>query len=114
MTELSSYQAGRRILDLAQNDPSRTALIVDRETWSYGELVAAASALAANFPPQDDGNPQPITAIMAQRHASSYVGILAARLAGHAYVPLNVNHPCQRNAVRIITCNVENAAAGLV
>jgi len=119
MTELSSYQAGRRILDLAQNDPSRTALIVDRETWSYGELVAAASALAANFPPQDDGNPQPITAIMAQRHASSYVGILAARLAGHAYVPLNVNHPCQRNAIILknsgaqrVICG-ENAAASL-
>ena len=119
MTDLGSYQAGRRILELAQNDPSRTALIIDGETWSYGELVAAASALAANFPPPDDGNPQPITAIMAQRHVSSYSGILAARLAGHAYVPLNVNHPCQRNATILknsgaqrVICG-ENAAASL-
>jgi amino acid adenylation domain-containing protein len=98
MTLASQYRAGHRILDIASSDPGRTALIIDHESWSYGELVAAARTIATQFPHADDGVSQPITAVMAQRHISAYAGILAARLSGHAYVPLNVNHPCQRNA----------------
>ena len=98
MTAASEYRAGQRILDIASSDPGRTALVIDHESWSYGELVAAAKTIATQFPGVDNGEPQPITAVMAQRHISAYAGILAARFSGHAYVPLNVNHPCQRNA----------------
>lgn len=92
------YRAGRRILDTAAEDPGRIALIIDGESYSYSELVAAAAGIAAAFPDVAADDPQAITAVMAQRHISSYAGILAARLSGHAYVPLNVKHPCQRNA----------------
>jgi acyl-CoA synthetase (AMP-forming)/AMP-acid ligase II len=92
------YQAGARILEVARDHPDRTALIIDDETWSYAELVAAAQSIAEQFPKSSAAEAQAITAVLAQRHISSYAGILAARLAGHAYVPLNVNHPCQRNA----------------
>ena len=92
------YQAGARILDVARDHPDRTALVIDDESWSYAELLAAAQNIARGFPKSKAGEAQAITAVMAQRHISSYAGILAARLAGHAYVPLNVNHPCQRNA----------------
>ena len=82
MTELGDYRAGRRILNIARDEPSRAALIIDGETWTYGELVGASLSLASQFPPSGDNEPQPITAVMAQRHVSSYVGILAARFAG--------------------------------
>jgi len=35
---------------------------------------------------------------MAQRQASSYAAILATQIRGHAYVPVNVNQPTERNA----------------
>ena len=98
MTSTSSYRAGYRILDIARSDPHRAALVIDGESWSYAELVAAAQQIAGHFPKPAEDEQQPITAVMAQRHISSYAGILAARFSGHAYVPLNVNHPCKRNA----------------
>jgi non-ribosomal peptide synthetase component F len=49
---------------------------------------------------------------MAQRHISAYAGILAARLSGHAYVPLNVNHPCQRNATVLVNSAAERVICG--
>ena len=112
MTEPGAYRAARRILEVARTDPSRPALIVDGEIWSYGELVAAASALASEFPATAEGDSQPVTAVMAERHASSYVGILAARLAGHTYVPLNVNHPSQRNATILANSGAERVICG--
>jgi amino acid adenylation domain-containing protein len=92
------YRPGRRILDIARAHPDRLALVVDGESWSYAELIAAARSIAAQFPAPRDGDAQPVTAVMAQRHVSAYAGILAARLSGHAYVPLNVTHPPARNA----------------
>jgi len=98
MTGPSSYRAGSRILEVARSDPDRAALIIDGETWSYEELVATANEIASCFFDDPEGVAQPITAVMAHRQISSYAGILAARFSGHAYVPLSVNHPCQRNA----------------
>lgn len=106
------YRAGERILRVAEARPARPALVIDDETWSYGELVAAAGQLASRFPAFAEGDEQPITAVMAERHASSYVGILAARLAGHAYVPLNVNHPSQRNATILVASGAQRVICG--
>ena len=92
------YRAGERILRVGREFPDRTALVIGAESWTYAELLAAAAQLANCFKPAVKQGAQEITAVMAQRHISSYAGILAARLSGHAYVPLNVNHPCQRNA----------------
>lgn len=112
MTETAAYLAGRRILEIAAGDPGRTALIIDGESWSYGGLIAAAQSVAAEFPAIGAGDPQPVTAVMAQRHVSSYVGILAARFSGHAYVPLNVNHPCQRNATILAASGAKRVICG--
>ncbi|MGI9220302.1 MAG: non-ribosomal peptide synthetase [Woeseiaceae bacterium] len=109
---MSSYQAGSRILDIARDYPDRVALIIDGESWTYGEIVAAAFGLAAQFGVVADDEPQPITAVMVQRHVSAYIGILAARFAGHAYVPLNVNHPCQRNATILKNSGAQRVVCG--
>ncbi len=106
------YQAGARILDIARDHPDRTALVIDAESWSYAELVAAAQSIAESFPLATAGDDQAITAVMAHRHISSYAGILAARLSGHAYVPLNVNHPCQRNATILRNSGAKRVICG--
>ena len=108
----SVYMAGRRILDVARAHPDRTALIIDGESWSYAELVAAAHLIASRFPAVGHDEHQPVTAVMAQRHISSYAGILAARLSGHAYVPLNVNHPARRNATILRNSGAERIVCG--
>ncbi len=108
----SPYRAGARILDAAKRHPDRIALVIDDESWSYAELLAAARQIAGAFPSVDDEAHQPITAVMAQRHISSYAGILAARLAGHAYVPLNVNHPPRRNATILRNSGAQRVVCG--
>ncbi|MEM7431451.1 MAG: non-ribosomal peptide synthetase [Pseudomonadota bacterium] len=100
MSTGTSYRAGRRILKNAEKLGDSIALVIDGERYRYSEMINAAQQLVAQF--EAPAAEQPITAVMAGRHVSSYVGILAARLAGHAYVPLNVNHPPDRNA-RIMT-----------
>ncbi|MDH3803974.1 MAG: non-ribosomal peptide synthetase, partial [Gammaproteobacteria bacterium] len=112
MTDSSSYRAGRRILEIAQRSPDKVALIIDGESWTYGELVAAAQQIASHFPETTQGEHQPITAVMAQRHISAYAGILAARFSGHAYVPLNVNHPCKRNATILRNSGAQRVICG--
>jgi non-ribosomal peptide synthetase component F len=97
MTVRSTWSIARRITEQADTNPGRPALTVDGEEWTYGELLQAALALGAAWPPVQDHEPPPVTAVIAQRHASSYLGILAALLRGHTYVPVNVAHPDQRN-----------------
>lgn len=106
------YQAGAAIQQVARKYPDRTALVIDSESWTYAELLAAATQVAGKFNPEAGSRGQPITAVMAQRHVSSYVGILAARLSGHAYVPLNVNHPCERNATILRASGAQRVICG--
>jgi amino acid adenylation domain-containing protein len=106
------YRAGGRILEHARHNPDRDALLIDGDSWSYGELLEAAAAIAEQFPSPTDGHPQPVTAVMAQRHVSSYAAVLAARLAGHAYVPLNVHHPSQRSAQILMRSGAQRIICG--
>ena len=87
-------------------------MIIDGESWSYAELLTAAHQIASQFPEAREGEHQPITAVMAQRHISSYAGILAARISGHAYVPLNVNHPFKRNATILRKSGAQRVVCG--
>ena len=93
----SSWSIADAIVESGRKAPDRPALTIDGETWRYHELLAAAHQLATRLPQRSTTEPQPVVAIMAHRHCSSYVGILAALLSGHAYVPINVQHPDKRN-----------------
>ena len=50
----SPYTAGARILDVAQRHPDRIALVIDSESWSFAELLAAARQIASAFPSVDN------------------------------------------------------------
>jgi amino acid adenylation domain-containing protein len=96
----TTWSLAHRIVARAAAAPDSPALTADGETWTYGELLAAARALADRLPaPSPDEASAPVLAFMAHRHASSYIAILAALLAGHTYVPVNVDHPHQRNLI---------------
>lgn len=95
---------------------------MDGETWSYRELVGAARSLAERMAPFRKGAQQPVTAVMAHRHASSYVGVLAARLSGHAFLPIDKGQPPARaaavlhaaNASRIVCNNGAEASLAAI
>lgn len=111
-TSVPSYRPGRRLLEAARKRPDDTALIVDDESWSYRDLVGAARGLAGRLATVRDGDAQPTTAVMAYRHASSYLGMLAARLAGHAMLPIAANHPPARNAALLRRANARQIICG--
>lgn len=87
-----------RILDHGRTAARASALEIDGECWSYGALLAAVGRIAPALPEPQAGAAQPVTAVMVHRHASAYIGLLAAHLRGHAFVPINVGHPASRSA----------------
>jgi len=92
-----TWSIAARIIEQAHEAPDRPALTVDGETWSYKELLAAALYIGRELPWASSTERQPVTAVMAQRHFSSYAGILAALLRGHTYVPVVLDPLNQRN-----------------
>ena len=76
--------------------PGRPALWIDGAEVSYAELRRRAAVLAATLVRRAPGDDPPLTAILAQRSATSYAGILAALLRGHGFVPLNPGFPAAR------------------
>ena len=92
-----TWNTAARISQAAAFDFAAPALSVAGETWSYRDLLGAASWLAGQLQEPTHEVDRPITAVMADRVGSSYVGILACILKGHGYVPINVAHPIARN-----------------
>ncbi len=87
------------ISNIASKHPARPALTIGEDTWSYEELLSAALRISTTLKAQSPENPRPITAVMAHRHCSSYLGILAALISGHTYVPISTSHPAKHAAV---------------
>lgn len=109
----TAWSIARRIAGLAQGPAGdRPALTVDGETWSYGELLSAASHIAASLPSAQGEGPAPVTALMAHRHVSSYAAILACLLRGHTWVPVNVEHPDQRNLAVLRKAGAQRIVVG--
>ncbi len=87
--------------------PESIALEVGKESWSYGELLAAASGAAASIPPDvPAGSP---AAVLGARSGGSFVAVLAALVSGRPYVPLNPTFPVARLAEML-----DRAGAGVL
>ena len=87
----------RKVLAVAAALPSAPALTVDSECWTYRDLLGAAGWLALRLPVGVPGRQAPVTAVLASRSASAYLGILASLLAGNTYVPLGRSLPASHN-----------------
>ena len=77
MSETDHYRAGERILRIAAEFPDRPALVIDGESWTYGELTAAALSLAAQFPAIGSEDAQPMS-----RNATPDAGRTTTRNCG--------------------------------
>jgi amino acid adenylation domain-containing protein len=96
MNTMPSWSIAAAIVEAARQHAERPALTVARETFTYREMLAAAWDIAARLPAPGDGE-QPTTAIVGMRRCSSYIGVLAALLAGHTYVPFSLKRPAKYN-----------------
>jgi len=87
---------GERFLSSLRDYPDYPALEVGGRILSYRELYSLAKPIAERL---DKGPSSPRrSAILVSRSMAGFVGILAAALAGHAYVPINSGFPRDRQA----------------
>lgn len=76
--------------------PHRPALMLDDESWTYDDLLRAATAIAAVLSEHTPENNPPWTAVFAHRSFPAFAGVLGVLLRGHGYVPLNRKLPAMR------------------
>ncbi len=105
------------ILRSAAAFPERPALVVDKRSYTYRELLDVSSAFAAALDAHAIAGEPPLTAVYAMRSLTAYAGIIAALLRGHGYVPLNRFYPPNRtefmlkkSGCRAIIVDAESAA----
>lgn len=75
--------------------PQSTAIIEHAQPWSYGELLAAASAVAQDLQRRSVG-PGDVVAIVAARRACLVVGVMAVLQTGAAFSLLDPEYPVER------------------
>jgi amino acid adenylation domain-containing protein len=92
--------ADRSLLDgfLASSDrfPERPALEVEGGSYTYAQMRAAVSALAATLRRHSPAPSVPLTAVLAERSSVAFQAVLACLWRGHGYVPLNPRFPVDR------------------
>ena len=85
----------KRFLEAASRYGDRPALEKGSVKLTYRELLSISSRIARKVMEVSDLN-SPV-AILSGKNINAYAGILAALLAGRAYVPLNPRFPLARN-----------------
>ncbi|MGW4249793.1 condensation domain-containing protein, partial [Nocardia sp. NPDC004722] len=80
----------------AKQTPSLTALVFEGETLSYAEFASWVHRLARYLIAEGVG-PDSYVALGMRRSVDLLVGMYAVTVAGAAYVPLDPDHPAERN-----------------
>jgi amino acid adenylation domain-containing protein len=83
-------------LQSSETHPARTALEVDGNALTYGQLRDKAAAIARTLQMRTPPGGSPLTGVFAYRSATTFAGILGALFAGRGYVPLNRTFPAGR------------------
>lgn len=86
----------RRFENSALRLPDRPALEIGAEVLTYAELRALALTLAERIVRKHGGVPRRV-ALVASRSVAAYAGYLAIQRLGAGVLPLNPDHPQQRN-----------------
>jgi amino acid adenylation domain-containing protein len=79
----------------AEREPQATGLVVNARSYTYAEMADTAGRWAARLRALRSREAMRI-GIYAYRSATSYLGVLAATLAGATFVPLNPTFPGAR------------------
>ncbi|AJK48485.1 putative non-ribosomal peptide synthase [Burkholderia plantarii] len=77
-------------------EPRRDAIVHRGRHWSYAEIDRQVSALAAVIGRRLAGAPNRLVGILVARSERFFVSLLAIWRAGHAYLPLDAQHPDAR------------------
>ena len=101
MDETRTPSLASGFLESTNKFPERPALVVDGKTFSYRELHARASVLAATLIRRSLSDGSALTAVLGARSATAFTGVLAALLRGHGYVPLNPGFQADRTRVML-------------
>lgn len=96
-TEAQRRPVQRRFEEQVQKTPERTALIFERQGWSYAALNRQANQLAWHLHAQGVG-PETVVALLVERGPRLVSSLLAILKAGAAYLPLDSMYPAQRIA----------------
>ncbi len=83
-------------LSSSEQFAERPALEVEGRQWTYAELRERATSIAATLQREEPGRAGMLGAVLANRSATAFSGILGTLLAGNGYVPLNPNFPPDR------------------
>jgi amino acid adenylation domain-containing protein len=84
----------------AAAEPGAPALLAGGRTWSYGEADGIARTWAAALLEGLDLRPRRV-GVLGYRSEASYLGTLAALLAGATFVPLNPRFPAARTEMMV-------------
>ncbi|MFG2115845.1 AMP-binding protein [Streptomyces sp. NPDC048718] len=101
----------RRFENSALRLPGRPALEIGDEVLTYAELRALALTLAERIVRKHGGVPRRV-ALVASRSVAAYAGYLAIQRLGAGVLPLNPDHPAQRNLDVAQRAGVEAALVG--
>ncbi|MFF0433762.1 AMP-binding protein [Streptomyces sp. NPDC004327] len=101
----------RRFENSALALPDRPALEIGAEVLTYGQLRALALTLAERIVRKHGGVPRRV-ALVASRSVAAYAGYLAIQRLGAGVLPLNPDHPQQRNLDVAQRAGVEAALVG--
>ncbi|MCF5162959.1 amino acid adenylation domain-containing protein [Pseudomonas congelans] len=96
-TEAQRRPVHQRFEEQVQKAPERTALIFERQAWSYAALNCQANQLAWHLHARGVG-PGTVVALLVERGPRLISSLLAILKAGAAYLPLDSMYPAQRIA----------------
>jgi amino acid adenylation domain-containing protein len=94
----------------AKRHPEALALWIGERTWTYRELEDVARRWAAALVEAGGGTPARV-GVLGARSEVSYGGVLAALLAGAAFVPLNPGFPPARTAAMMASARLDAVIA---
>ena len=88
--------------------PGNTALVFEKEEWSYRELNERSNQLA-NYLQSKGVKPGTLVPLYLERSASMIIGLLGIMKAGAAYVPVDTDFPADR-----ISYMLQDAGAAVI
>ena len=88
-----SQSFSERLFLTADRFPERPAIWVDERSYSYAEFSSRVKKIHHLILSKKIKNKR--IALWADHHIDTYAALFAISMAGHAYVPLNTNHPAE-------------------
>lgn len=93
--------------------PTRPALVVQNEEYTYEGLSEKTIQLARLIQKAEAGEEQEVVGIFASRSLTAYSGVLGILTSGRGYLPLNPKFPLERTIYMIEAAKVSTIIVGI-